>query len=86
MVKNIEKYITEATADNTVAKMIQKEFGVKVKKINVKRKITFQLSEPLDERKFSNFDKIDGIHELLQKYYKGSTTEHDWDKFVVEEL
>ena len=46
--KDLEKYITEATSENAVAKMIEKQFGVKVKKVDVKRKITFQLTKPID--------------------------------------
>ena len=82
----VDKYISEATSENTVARMIQKNFGVKIKKVDVKRRIVFQLAKPIDENDFDSFDKIDGIHDLLKKAYRNSTTEHDYDRFIVEEL
>ena len=82
----IDKYITEATSENAVAKMIEKKFGIKIKKVEMKRMITFHLSKPIDENDWDNFDKIDGIHDLLKKSFKGSTTEHEYDKFIVKEL
>lgn len=82
----VEKYITEATSENAVAKMIQKQFDVKVKKVEVKRKIIFALGKHLDENDFEDMDKIDGIHKILKKSFKGSITKHDYDKFIVEEL
>ena len=82
---NVEKYITEATSENTVAKMIQKQFGVKVKKVEVKRKIVFHLTKGIEED-FDNIDLIDDIHALLKKAFRGSVTKHDYDRFIVEEL
>ncbi len=80
-----EKYITEATSENAVAKMMLKK-GVRVKKVDVKRKITFHLAKGIDEKDFNNMDLIDDIHELLKKAFKGSTSKHDYDRFTVEEL
>ena len=82
----VEKYITEATSENAVAKMLLKDFGVKVKKVDVKRKIIFHLTKHLDENDFEDMNKIDDIHTLLKKAFKGSTTKHDYDRFIVEEL
>ena len=81
----VEKYITEATSENAVAKMIQKQFGVRVKKVEVKRKIVFTLTKGIEED-FDNIDLIDDIHALLKKSFKGSITKHDYDRFIVEEL
>jgi len=81
----VEKYITEATSENAVAKMIQKQFGVRVKKVEVKRKIIFTLTKGI-ESDFDNIDTIDDIHALLKKSFRGSVTKHDYDRFTVEEL
>lgn len=86
MNNKVEKYITEGTQENTVARMMQKQFGVKVKGVDVKRKIVFQLAKGIDENDFDKFDLIDDIISFLKKKFKGSTVKHDFDRIVVEEL
>ncbi len=82
----VEKYLIEGTKENQVAKTLQKKLGLKVKQVDVKRRITFTLAKGIDESDFDNFATIDEIHDFLKKTYKPATTEHAWDKFIVEEL
>lgn len=88
MDKIYEKYIKEGKNidDNKVAKLLQKQFGVKVKKMDVRKIVTFTLAEGIDESDFANFKLIDDIHAFLKKTYGSSVTEHAWNKFVVEQL
>jgi len=86
--KIYEKYITEGknVDDNKVARELQKQFGVKVKKVDVRKIATFTFAEGIDEKDFANFDLIDNIHAFLKKTYGSAATEHAWNKFVVEQL
>lgn len=88
MEKIYEKYINEGKSidDNRVAATLQKKFGVKVKKLDVRKIVTFTLAEGIDESDFANFDLIDNIHAFLKKTYGSASTEHAWNKFVVEQL
>ncbi len=81
----VDKYLIEGK-ENAVAKMIHKQFGVKVKKVDIKRRIVFTLAKGIDEGDFDSFKVIDDIHALLKKTFKPASTEHDFDKFIVEEL
>lgn len=86
MDKLVDKYLAEGSPTNTVVRVLQQVKGVKVKKVDMKRTITFTLSKGIDENDFDNFDKIDTIHEILKKAYPKSITTHDYNKFIVEEL
>jgi hypothetical protein len=82
--KDYTQYITEATSENAIAKMIQK-IGPKVKKVDVRRRIEFKLTKPLDTDDMNTWDTVDEIEKLLKKVYKGASVQHDYDKFIVEE-
>jgi len=87
--KIYEKYMLEegkSIDDNKIARMLQKQFGVKVKKVDVRKIATFTLAEGIDENDFANFKLIDDIHAFLKKSYGSASTEHAWNKFVVEQL
>lgn len=85
MDKLVDKYLKEGK-ENSIARMLEKKFGVKIKKVDVKRRITFTLAKGIDEDDFDNFGLIDNIHKTLKKTFKPATTEHDYNKFIVEEL
>jgi len=86
--KVYEKYITEGknVDDNKVARTLQKQFGVKVKKIDVRKIVTFTLAEGIDESDFANFKLIDDIHAYLKKTYGSAITKHEYNRFYVEQL
>lgn len=88
MEKIYERYINEGknVDDKKVAAILQKQFGVKVKKIDARKIVTFTLVEGIDESDFANFELIDNIHAFLKKTYGQASTEHAWNKFVVEQL
>ncbi len=85
----VEKYMRldeVAVQSGRVANLLKSKFGVKMVKIDEKRKITFKLSKGIDENDTANFDLIDDITSFLEKSFKGSIVKHDYDKFTVEEL
>lgn len=85
--KTYKKYLTEAKTvnDSNIARQLSKRFGVKVRKLDVKKKVVFHLAEGIDEGDFANFDLIDGINDFLEKTYDG-IVKHDFNKFTVEQL
>lgn len=85
----VEKYMKldeAAVQSGRVANLLKSKFDVKIAKIDEKRKITFKLSEGIDENATANFDLIDDIISFLEKSFKGSIVKHDYDRFTVEEL
>ena len=63
-----KRYLTEAvTNDKALAKQLEKGFGVKIKKMKVRKIVEFELKDPLDEEEMSNWDTIDGITKFLEK-------------------
>ena len=58
-----EAYVNSILSESTerqVSQAISKIFPVKVKKVDVKKKLIFHLSDFVDEEDFDNFDNIDG--------------------------
>jgi len=79
--------ILSESSEKQVSQAISKVFpDVKVKKVDVKRKIIFHLSDFVDEEDFDNFSKIDAIQDFIKKKYKGSIVEFKGRTIEVEEL
>jgi len=90
-----EAYVNSILNESTekmVASAIDRVFAskpgsiAKVKKVDVKRKIIFHLSDFVDEEDFDNFSKIDAIQDFIKKKYKGSIVEFKGRTIEVEEL
>jgi hypothetical protein len=81
----VDTVINEST-ERAVSTAISKVFPVKVKKVDVKRKIIFHLSDFIDEGDFDNFAKIDAVNDFIKKKYKGSIVEWKGRTIEVEEL
>ena len=63
--------ILNESSEKLVSQAISKVFPtVKVKKVEMKRKIVFHLSDFVDEEELDNFSKIDAINEFIKKKYK----------------
>jgi len=83
-----DKYLTEAkldAIDRKVVATLEKKFGVKIKKMDVRKKVVIQLKDGIDENEFENFSLIDGINDFLEKAYGTGIVTHDFDKFMVEQ-
>jgi hypothetical protein len=78
--------ILSESSENQVSKAISKVFPVKVKKIEMKRKIIFHLSDFVDEENFDNFDKIDSVTNFIKKKYKDAIVNFKGRTIEVEEL
>jgi hydroxymethylglutaryl-CoA reductase len=61
-------------------------FPVKVKKVEMKRKIVFHLSDFVDEENFDNFDKIDTVTDFIKKKYKDAIVNFKGRTIEVMEL
>ena len=77
-----ENSILNESAESQVSQVISKVFPVKVKKVEMKRKIVFHLSDFVDEENFDNFDKIDTITNFIKKKYKDAIV--DWKGRTIE--
>jgi len=82
-VNSILSESSESQVSSTIAKVFP---NVKVKKVDVKRKIIFHLSDFVDEGDFDNFSKIDTIQDFIKKKYKGSIVKFKGRTIEVEEL
>lgn len=74
------------SSDRQVSQAIEKLFGIKVKNTEEKRKITFHLSNYLDDENMDNWSKIDALEKFIKSKYKGAIVEFQGSKIVVEEL
>jgi len=78
--------ILNESSEMAVKKAIEKVFPVKVKKVDVKRKIIFHLSDFVDEEDFDSFGKIDAVTDFIKKKYKGSIVNFKGRTIELEEL
>lgn len=81
-----ENSILNESSESQVSQTISKIFNVKVKKIDMKRKIIFHLSDFVDEEDFDNFDKIDAVTDFIKKKYKDAIVNWKGRTIEVEEL
>ena len=84
--KIYENSIINESSEIQVRKAIEIVLPVKVKKIDVKKKIIFQLSDYVDEQDFENFPKIDALDKFIKKKYKDSIVEWKGRTIEIEEL
>ncbi len=84
--KAYEDTILSESSETQVKSAIEKLFPVKVKKIEVKRKLIFHLSDFIDDEDMDNFSKIDAIEDLIKKKYKDSIVKFKTRTIEVEEL
>ena len=78
--------IINESSEMAVKKAIEKVFPVKVKKMEVKKKIIFHLSDFVDDANFDNFGKIDAIQNFIKKKYKDSIVNFKGRTIEIEEL
>lgn len=78
--------ILSESAERQVSQAISKIFPVKVKKVDVKKKLIFHLSDFVDEEDFDNFDKIDAVTDFIKKKYKDAIVEWKGRTIEVKEL
>lgn len=69
-----------------VAKAIEKLFGVKVKKTEVKCKTILKLSGYVDEAEMDNWQKIDALTKFIKSKYKDAIVEFKGTIIEIEEL
>lgn len=85
-----EAYINSILSESTekqVSQIISRVFPtVKVKKIEMKRKIVFHLSDFIDDEELNNFSNIDAINEFIKKKYKDAIVNWKGRTIEVEEL
>lgn len=82
-----ENTILSESTERQVSQAITKVFpNVKVKNVEMKRKIIFHLSNFVDEEEFDNFDKIDAIDDFIKKKYKNAIINWKGRTIEVEEL
>jgi hypothetical protein len=85
-----EAYINSILSESTekqVSQIISRVFPtVKVKKVEVKRKIVFHLSDFIDDEELNNFSNIDAINEFIKKKYKDAIVNWKGRTIEVEEL
>jgi len=81
-----ENSIINESSETQVKSAVEKLFSIKVKKIEVKRKIIFHLSDFIDDEDMDNFSKIDAIEDLIKKKYKDSIVKFKTRTIEVEEL
>lgn len=77
-----ETSILNESAENQVSQAITKVFSVKVKKIELKKKIVFHLSDFVDEGDMDNFSKMDAVTDFIKKKYKDAII--DWKGRTIE--
>lgn len=72
--------LNEANDETQVAKALEKVFGVKVQKVEVRREIEIRFRPMIDQEDFDNFDKIDAFEEFVEKKLKkkGMSVFVDW--------
>jgi hypothetical protein len=79
--------ILSESSERQVSQIISKVFpNVKVKKVDVKRKLIFHLSDFVDNEEFDNFSKIDAVDDFIKKKYKDAIVEWKGRTVEVEEL
>ena len=78
--------IINESSETQVKKAIEKVFSVKVRKVDVKKKLIFHLSDFVDDEDMDNFGKIDAIEDLIKKKYKDSIVKFKGRTIEVEEL
>ena len=85
-----EAYLNSVLSESTekqVSQIISRVFPtVKVKKIEMKRKIVFHLSDFIDDEELNNFSNIDAINEFIKKKYKDAIVNWKGRTIEVEEL
>ena len=81
-----ENSILNESTETQVSQAISKVFSVKVKKIDIKRRLIFHLSDFIDEEDFDNFNKIDNIEKFIKKKYKDAIVKFKGRTIEVEEL
>ena len=81
-----ENSIINESSETQIKSAIEKLFSVKVKKIEIKRKLIFHLSDFVDDEDMDNFSKIDAIEDLIKKKYKDSIVKFKTRTIEVEEL
>ena len=67
-----ENSILNESSEMAIKKAIEKVFPTKVKKVDVKRKLTLHLSSFVDDEDMENFSKIDAVEDFIKKKIKGS--------------
>lgn len=81
-----ENSIINESSETQIKSAIEKLFSIKVKKIEIKRKIIFHLSDFVDDEDMDNFSKIDAIEDMIKKKYKDSIVKFKTRTIEVEEL
>jgi hypothetical protein len=81
-----EDSILNESSEMQIKKAIEQVFPVKVKVIDVKRKIIFKLSDFVDDGDFDNFSKIDAIQDFIKKKFRDSIVQFKGRTIEIEEL
>ena len=84
-----EAYVNSVLSESTesqVSQAISKVFPVKVRKVEMKKKVVFHLSDFVDEEDFDNFDKIDAVTDFIKKKYKDAIVDFKGRTIEVTEL
>lgn len=81
-----ENSILNENSEMAVKSSIEKLFSVKVNKIDIKKKIIFNLSDFVDDEDFDNFKKIDTIEKFIKSKYKNSIVNFKGRTIEIEEL
>ena len=78
--------ILSESVERQVSQAISKVFPVKVRNVEMKKKVIFHLSDFVDEEDFDNFDKIDAVTDFIKKKYKDAIVDFKGRTIEVTEL
>ena len=82
-----ETTVLSESSERQVSQIISKVFpNVKVKKVDVKRKLIFHLSDFVDNEELDNFSKIDAVDDFIKKKYKDAIVNWKGRTIEIEEL
>ena len=78
--------ILSESVERQVSQAISKVFPVKVRNVEMKKKVIFHLSDFVDEEDFDNFDKIDAVTDFIKMKYKDAIVDFKGRTIEVTEL
>lgn len=82
----LNEYLVKSGKEKNISNSLEKNYDIKVKKIEVEKVTTFFLKDGIDENAIGNFGLIDDIYDMLKKFYPKALITHDYDQFIVKEL
>lgn len=79
-----EQQLNEANEEIQLARAFEKIFGVKVKKVDVKKTIEIHHKGLVDADEFENYQKVNDFEELVNKKFKN--VKIDWEHLTYVKI